>query len=300
MFAGLIAGLSGSGALSVKVPRAGVLITGGSGFLGRALVEKLLADGCPRICIYSRNEYSQAKMRAEFADDARLRWFIGDVRDVERLERALQSVYTVIHAAALKRIEVGQYNPEEMAKTNIIGTMNVIAAARRAGIGKALLVSSDKAYQPVSPYGQSKAMAESLFLTANDPQYGPRFAVVRYGNVAGSTGSVIPTWRSRAARGQPVRVTDPECTRFWMDRADAATLVVDTLVSMRGGELTIPDLPAYRLGDLAEAMGLRYEVVGLGSFEKLHESMDATRSSETAERLTVEELQCLLGRIAHG
>jgi UDP-N-acetylglucosamine 4,6-dehydratase len=282
-----------------ETQRQGVLITGGSGFLGRALVEKLLADGCPRICIYSRNEYAQARMRADFGDDARLRWLIGDVRDVERLERAMQSVYSVIHAAALKRIEVGQYNPEEMVKTNVYGSMNVIRAARRAGVTKALLVSSDKAYQPVSPYGQSKAMAESLFLTANE-QRGPQFAVVRYGNVAGSTGSVIPTWRARAERGEAVRMTNPECTRFWMDRADAAKLVVDTLVSMSGGELAIPDLPAFRLGDLAEAMDVRHEVTRLGAFEKLHESMDETRSSETAPRLTVEELQCLLGRVAHG
>lgn len=270
--------------------RTGVLITGGSGFLGRALVEKLLADECPRICIYSRNEYSQAKMRAEFKDEPRLRWFIGDVRDVDRLERAMQSVYSVIHAAALKRIEVGRYNPDEMVKTNIVGSMNVINAARRAGIGKALLVSSDKAFCPVSPYGQSKAMAESLFLNANDSHYGPKFAVVRYGNVAGSTGSVIPTWRAQIAAGEHVRVTSTACTRFWMGREEAAKLVVDTLVSMAGGEVAIPDLPAFQLGDLVLAMRAQCDVVGLGPWEKLHESMDENRCSETARRMTVDEL----------
>jgi FlaA1/EpsC-like NDP-sugar epimerase len=175
---------------------------------------------------------------------------------VQRLERAMSSVYSVIHAAALKRIEVGAYNPDEMTKTNILGTLNVIDAARRAEIGKVVLVSSDKAYQPVSPYGNSKAMAESLILNSNDPQYGPRFGVVRYGNVAGSTGSVIPTWRAAMERGDRVRLTSPDCTRFWMSVEEAAKLVVDTLVSMQGGELVIPDLPAFKLGDLAMAMGI--------------------------------------------
>src|SRR5262245_28460613 len=173
-----------------------VLITGGSGFLAHGLVHQLLADGCERICLYSRGEYAQAQMRYAFDDDKRLRWFIGDVRDEDRLEVAMDGVDSVIHAAALKRIEVGAYNPEEMYKTNVVGSRNVIHAARRAGVKKAVLVSSDKAFEPVSPYGQTKALAESLFLGANAVMpNGPRFAVCRYGNVAGSTGSVIPTWK---------------------------------------------------------------------------------------------------------
>jgi FlaA1/EpsC-like NDP-sugar epimerase len=210
----------------------------------------------------------------------------------------MRSVYSVIHAAALKRIEVGKYNPDEMAKTNVIGTMNVIEAARRADIGKVVLVSSDKAYAPVSPYGQSKAMAEALILQSNDPQFGPRFSVVRYGNVAGSTGSVIPTWRASIARGDAVNVTDLECTRFWMGVDDAAKLVVDTLVSMKGGELAVPDLPAYRLGDLAAAMGASYAVVGLGKHEKLHETMDDGKCSADARRMSVEELREKVARLA--
>lgn len=272
----------------MTVPRSGVLITGGSGFLGRALVERLLADGFERICIYSRNEFSQARMRGDLNNDARLRWFIGDVRDRDRLVRAMASVESVIHAAALKRIEVGAYNPDEMVKTNVYGSMNVVEAARTAEVEKVLLVSSDKAYGPISPYGQTKALAESLFLTANDPQFGPRFSVVRYGNVAGSTGSVIPTWR--AARGV-VTLTDPGCTRFWMKREEAAELVVGTLSTMRGGEVAIPDLPAFRLGDLAEAMDLKVRVVGLSDWEKKHESMDATRCSADARRMTVGEIR---------
>lgn len=274
--------------------RMGVLITGGSGFLGHALVEKLLADGCPRVCILSRNEYAQEKMRVHFNNDERLRWFIGDVRDERRLERAFSSVYAVIHAAALKRIEVGAYNPEEMVKTNVDGTVNVVEAARRAGVGKVIFVSSDKAYQPVSPYGQSKAMAESIVLNAQDPQHGPIFRVVRYGNVAGSTGSVIPTWRALIAKGKPIRMTSPDCTRFWMTREEAAKLVVDTLVpEARDAErLAIPDLPAFRLGDLAQALDAQ-EIIftGLPPHEKHHESMTAMLYSATARRMTVGELR---------
>lgn len=272
-----------------------VLITGGSGFLGHALVERLLDGRCERICIYSRGEYAQARMRAAFNDDKRLRWFIGDVRDSDRLERAMQSIDTVIHAAALKRIEVGAYNPDEMVKTNVMGTLNVIQAARRTGVMKALLVSSDKAFEPVSPYGQSKAIAESLFLTANDPQYGPRFSVVRYGNVAGSTGSVIPTWRELLSRQTRVPVTDPTCTRFYMTRDEAAKLVLDTIATMRGGELAVPELPAYELGDLAQALGASgLEIKGLGAWEKKHESMDSGKCSKDARRLSVDELRELL------
>jgi len=277
-----------------------VLITGGSGFLGRALTERLLAQGCERICIYSRNEYAQARMRADFQDDPRLRWFIGDVRDAERMERALQSAKAVIHAAALKRIEVGHYNPDEMTKTNVVGTMNVIEASRRAGVRKVVLVSSDKAFEPVSAYGHSKALAESLVLAANNiSPWGPRYSVCRYGNVSGSTGSVIPVWRELIAKGFAVPVTDPDCTRFWMSREEAASLVLGTLATPEGGELAIPNLPAYRLGDLAEAMGAQgVEIKGLGSFEKKHESMAAGNCSASARRMSVEELRERLTEVA--
>lgn len=281
-------------------PKIGVLITGGTGYLGHGLVRRLLEQGCQRICIYSRGEYAQARMRAEFENDARLRWFIGDVRDQQRLERAMESVETVIHAAALKRIEVGAYNPDEMVKTNVLGSQNVIEAARRAGVQKVLLVSSDKAFEPVSPYGQSKALAESLFLAANDMSpYGPRFAVTRYGNVAGSTGSVIPTWRQIKEKWSDaivwpkvkVPVTDPECTRFYMTRDQAVELVLTTLRDMVGGELAIPDLPAFRLGDLAAAMDVDMDIRGLGAFEKKHEGMGPGNTSDMARRMDVSELR---------
>jgi UDP-N-acetylglucosamine 4,6-dehydratase len=284
----------------VSQPKIGVLITGGTGYLGHGLVRRLLEQGCQRICIYSRGEYAQARMRAEFENDARLRWFIGDVRDQQRLERAMESVEAVIHAAALKRIEVGAYNPDEMVKTNVLGSQNVIEAARRAGVQKVLLVSSDKAFEPVSPYGQSKALAESLFLAANDMSpYGPRFAVTRYGNVAGSTGSVIPTWRQIKEKWSEaivwpkvkVPVTDPECTRFYMTRDQAVELVLTTLRDMVGGELAIPDLPAFRLGDLAAAMDVDMDIRGLGAFEKKHEGMGPGNTSDMARRMDVSELR---------
>lgn len=270
--------------------RDGVLITGGSGFLGHALVEQLFKDGYERICIYSRNEYSQATMRARFNDDRRLRWFIGDVRDQERLEAAMQSVDSVIHAAALKRIEVGDYCPDELIKTNVTGSLNVISAARRARVEKALLVSSDKAFQPISPYGQSKALAESLFLKSNTGG-GPKFSAVRYGNVWNSTGSVLPTWQRLLRSTDTVPVTDPNATRFFMWREEAALLVIDTLTSMEGGEVAIPDLPAYRVGDLASALGAKMDVRGMKPLEKMHEAMDETRSSDKARRMSVEELR---------
>lgn len=272
-----------------------VLITGGTGFFGRAFVRRLLADGlAERICIYSRDEFKQATMRRDLGDDGRLRWFIGDARDRERLGQALRGVDTVIHAAALKRIEVGFYNPSEMIKTNVLGTMNLVDQAAACGVARVLMLSTDKACRPVSAYGYSKALAESLVLAGNHVhgERGPAYAVTRYGNVAGSTGSVIPTWRAMAAAGaESVPLSDPEVTRFWMSEAQAVDLVLETLRTMTGGELAIPTLPAYRLGDLAEAMGLKTHVVGLGEYEKRHESMREGESSEHARRMSVDEIR---------
>lgn len=276
-----------------------VLVTGATGFFGRAFTHRLLAmPGVDRICIYSRDEAKQAAMREELGPRPQLRFFIGDVRDRERLTRAMAGVDVVVHAAALKRIEVGHYNPGEMVKTNVNGTVNVIEAGTDAGVDRMVLLSSDKAFEPVSAYGQTKALAESLFAAANNTRgaRGPRFAVTRYGNVAGSTGSVIPTWRRYVARGEPVPVTDPECTRFWMRVDEAIDLVLDTIERMPT-EPAIPELPAFRLGDLAEAMGARMTVRGLGAFEKKHESMRSGLCSETARRLDVDNLRASLAAV---
>jgi UDP-N-acetylglucosamine 4,6-dehydratase len=199
----------------------------------------------------------------------------------------------------LKRIEVGAYNPEEMVKTNIGGAMNVIEAARMSRQPvRVVALSTDKAYQPISAYGQSKALAESLFLAANETSRPvARFAVCRFGNVAGSTGSVIPKWRELARQGKPLPVTDPDCTRFWMSLDAAVAFVLDTAATMRGGELAIPALPAYRVGDLAEALGGALDVRGLNGFEKLHEGMSDGNTSDVAPRLSVDELRELLARV---
>jgi FlaA1/EpsC-like NDP-sugar epimerase len=197
-------------------------------------------------------------MRKAFNDDPRLRFFVGDVRDVTRLRRAMDGVDLVVHAAALKRVEVGEYDASEMCKTNVIGAMNVIEAAADAGVRKVVALSTDKACEPVNCYGATKLAAEKLFLAANNSRgaNGPIFAVCRYGNVSGSTGSVIPTWRRALEQGRLVQLTHLDATRFWMTREQAVQLVLDTAETMVGGELAIPDLPAYRLGDLAEALGV--------------------------------------------
>jgi len=275
-----------------------ILITGGSGTFGTAFVKSLLTrwPGFSRIVVLSRDEHRQAEMAREIGEHANMRYFIGDVRDRDRLRRAMEDIDVVVHAAALKRIEVGYYNPLEVMKTNIFGSANVIEAAKDAGVFRVVALSTDKAYQPISPYGTSKAFAESLFLAANNTRgaHGPLFSVVRYGNVWASAGSVVPTWRHILRTSDTVPVTDPDCTRFFMRLPEAVELVWDTIWKMKGGELCIPTLPAYRLGDLADAMGAKMNVLGLPKYEKRHESMGPGHSSEKARRMSVAELQEIL------
>ncbi|MDO8706997.1 MAG: SDR family NAD(P)-dependent oxidoreductase [Sulfuricaulis sp.] len=269
-----------------------VLITGGTGSLGRAVAGAL---NCERICIYSRDEYKQAEMRREFAGD-RFRWFIGDVRDRTRLRRALQGVDTVIHCAALKRVETGTYDASELVKTNVLGTLNLIEAATDAGVERVLAVSTDKAYQPVSAYGASKLLMEKVVLAANNARgdHGPLYACVRLGNFAGSRGSVIPIWR--AAKG-PIEVSDPDCTRYWITAEEASAFVIGAACKMRGGELFEPQMDAYRLGDLVEAMGVReFLVTGLGPEERLHE-YSGGGSSETSPRMSIQALRDALAKL---
>jgi UDP-N-acetylglucosamine 4,6-dehydratase/5-epimerase len=282
-----------------------VLITGGSGAFGTACARYLLqtVDRAQmrkwpaRIVIFSRSEHRQAEMARELAPldpMQRLRFFIGDVRDRDRLRRAMEGIEVVIHAAALKRIETGFYNPLEIKRTNIDGAANVIEAATDAGVNRVIALSTDKAYQPISPYGTSKAFAESLFTAANNTRgnKGPFFATTRYGNVWCSTGSVVPLWQKMIAGGsKAVPVTDPMCTRFFMTMDEAVDLVLNTATTMKGGEVAIPTLPAYRLYDLAEAMGADIEIKGLPAWEKLHESLGPGNSSDAARRMTVQELR---------
>lgn len=288
--------------LSAPTPRhtpRSVLVTGGTGSFGTAFVQFLLANTkLDRIVVYSRGEHAQAAACGAFGNDPRVRYMVGDVRDDRRLLRACRGIDTIVHAAALKRIETGAYNPDEMVKTNVIGTMNVVeAAAASESVRSVVYLSSDKAYQPCSPYGQSKALGESIVRQANYVYGGRniRFACTRYGNVTGSQGSVIPKWKALAAQGKPISITDYECTRFHMTMAEAVALVYDTMTWAKTEELVIPDwLPAYRLGDLgavfAGLYGATVNYVGLPAYEKLHESMSDTLCSKDARRLTFDEL----------
>lgn len=257
-----------------------ILITGGTGYFGRAMTRYLLTlPATSKVCIYSRGEAAQAAMREEFDDDARLRFLIGDVRDQARLERAMGgSTDIVIHAAALKRVEVGEYNPTEMVKTNVLGTMDVINAAQNTGAGRMVLLSSDKACAPINCYGATKLTAEKLALAAGaEHPLGPTIVVTRYGNVAGSTGSVIPTWRRMIAENRAPWVTDQDMTRFWMSVQEAVDLVWFAATGHHiEGSLIVPSLPAFRVADLYQAMtGEPPAVVGSGvrPGEKLHEEM---------------------------
>ena len=272
-----------------------VLITGGTGFFGQGLVRELLHKNLSeRICIYSRDEYKQSLMRVALGDDPRLRFFIGCVRDRNRLTRAMHGVDLVVHAAALKRVETCEYNVAEAIATNVTGSQNVVDAAIDAGVAKVVFLSTDKACDPTAAYGFTKALAEKIFLGANHYSGvdGPAFSITRYGNVTRSTGSVVPTWEKMITDGAKiVPVTDPECTRFFMTLDQAVKLVIDLAHTMQGGELIVPDLPAYRLADLAMALGVGMDVRGLPITEKKHESMSAERCSSDARRMSVDEIR---------
>jgi UDP-N-acetylglucosamine 4,6-dehydratase len=252
------------------------------------MTEKLTALG-HTVCVYSRDEVKQFRM----PKNDYTRFFIGDVRDYSRLSRSMIGCNVVIHAAALKRIEVGQFNPDEMIKTNVLGSMNVIEAAAERGVGIVVGLSSDKAWQPVSPYGQTKALMESLFLSARNiyGMSGPNFLVTRYGNVSGSTGSVIPIWREQIKNGaKKVTVTDPGCTRFWMTKDQACDLVWQAVLKPTATGPIIPELPGFALGDLAEAMGVGMNIKGLPAWEKMHEGMCEGNTSDKTRRMSVSEL----------
>jgi UDP-N-acetylglucosamine 4,6-dehydratase len=257
---------------------ASVLITGGTGSLGKSLAEHLLKETkVRRIAIFSRDELKQQHMRMQFNDDPRLRWFIGDVRDLNRLERAFHGVDYVIHAAALKQVDTGEYNPMEFVKTNVLGSQNVIDASIGSGVKRVVALSTDKASSPINLYGATKLTADKLFVAANNYSiaYGTSFSVVRYGNVMGSRGSVIPFFQEIAAQGKPLPVTDLRMTRFWISIESAVQFVIDSLVMMKGGELYVPKIPSMKIIDLANAVAPNAKLVEIGMRpgEKLHEEM---------------------------
>lgn len=233
------------------------LITGGTGSFGNAMAARLLADhpDC-QVRIFSRDEVKQAEMRARFRDDSRLRFLLGDVRDVDRLEEAMRGVDTVFHAAALKRVEACAYDPEEAIRTNVFGSMNVAAAAKACVVGRVVALSTDKACAPSTTYGATKLCMEAVFTSSTaNAERRPVFSVVRYGNVMGSRGGVLGIWRDAIAAGRPVPMTDPAATRFWFSVMGAVDLALWAAANARGGELIVPKLPAFTLADLAAAMG---------------------------------------------
>ncbi len=255
-----------------------ILITGGTGSFGQRYVKTLLARFAPRrVIVYSRDELKQFEMQQQFGQDC-MRYFIGDVRDRDRLTQAMREVDYVIHAAALKQVPAAEYNPIECIKTNIHGAENVIQAALANDVEKVVALSTDKAANPINLYGATKLVSDKLFVAANNlvGRHRTRFAVVRYGNVVGSRGSVVPFFRARIAAGcQDLPITDERMTRFWITLQQGVDFVLKNFTRMHGGEIFVPKIPSVRIVDLASAMapGLPTKIVGIRPGEKLHEVM---------------------------
>lgn len=267
-----------------------VLITGGTGSFGKTFAKYLLeSTEVAKVIIFSRDELKQWQMREEVKtfQDSRVRFFLGDVRDAERLERAFQEVQIVVHAAALKQVPAAEYNPTEFVKTNVIGAMNITNVALNCGVEQVVALSTDKAVNPINLYGATKLCSDKLFIAANayvGKRGFPQFSVVRYGNVLGSRGSLIPLWRDLLRKGaEALPITDPGMTRFWISLEDAAQFVATRLAKMQGGEVFIPKSPSVRIVDLAKAFAPSTPVnlVGIRPGEKIHEvliSQDEARN----------------------
>lgn len=258
--------------------RSSILVTGGTGSFGKAFIRYALDNLDPkRIVVFSRDELKQYEARLLFNNDERLRWFIGDIRDQHRLMRAMHNIDYVVHAAALKQVDTAEYNPFEYVQTNIIGSQNVVEAAIDTGVKKVVALSTDKASSPLNLYGATKLAADKLFQSANHyaAGYETRFSVVRYGNVMGSRGSVVPFFKKLAAEGQSLPITDTRMTRFWITLPQAVQFVVDSFDLMVGGELYVPRIPSMRITDLVEAVapGSPTHEIGVRPGEKLHEEM---------------------------
>jgi UDP-N-acetylglucosamine 4,6-dehydratase len=255
-----------------------ILITGGTGSFGRKCVKTLLEEyQCKKIVIFSRDELKQYEMEQIYNHDC-MRYFIGDVRDKERLIQAMRGIDFVIHAAALKQVPAAEYNPTECIKTNIYGAENVIAAAIYNEVEKVIALSTDKAANPINLYGATKLASDKLFVAANNLTGGHRtkFSVVRYGNVVGSRGSVVPFFKSRIASGAiEIPITDIRMTRFWITLQDGVNFVFKNFIRMQGGEISVPKIPSIRITDLAKALapGLPINIIGIRPGEKLHEVM---------------------------
>ena len=263
-----------------------VLITGGTGSLGKALTKRLIENHpeISRLIIYSRDEQKQFQMSQEYPESKypQIRFFVGDVRDKERLTRALKGVSYVIHAAAMKHVHIAEYNPDECIKTNVGGAQNLVEAAIESGVSKIVALSTDKACAPINLYGATKLCSDKLFIAANNIK-GSRdikFSVVRYGNVMGSRGSVIPYFLQKAQTGV-LPITNPEMTRFNISLKEGVEMVIWALEHSLGGELLVPKIPSYRIVDVADAISPNCQkpIIGIRPGEKIHEEMITTSDS---------------------
>jgi UDP-N-acetylglucosamine 4,6-dehydratase len=273
-----------------------VLVTGGTGSFGKRFIRTILDEtDVRRVVVFSRDELKQIEMQQTHPDEARLRYFIGDVRDRDRLTRAFHEVDFVIHAAALKQVPAAEYNPFEAVKTNVHGAQNVIDAAIERGVERVVALSTDKACSPVNLYGATKLVSDKLFINGNAYASGTltHFAVVRYGNVVGSRGSVVPYFRDLRSSGV-LPITDERMTRFWITLDQGVRFVLESLERMRGGELYVPKIPSMRVVDLARAMApeAKLSVVGIRPGEKLHEEMisasDARSTLDLGDRYVIQ------------
>ena len=258
-----------------------ILITGGTGSLGQALTKRLLTMGVETIRIFSRNEHKQVEMESRFQDE-RLRFFIGDVRDYQRLEMALEDIDIVFHTAALKHVPKIEYNPFEAIKTNVIGTQNVIDACLKRNVEKAVCIGTDKAVSPLNTYGSTKLLMEKLFVAANNylnrEKHRTIFLAVRYGNVLGSSGSVIPKFIEQMKANKQVTITDPKMTRFSITMNEALDLILNAITSAKGSEIFVPKLRAYNIVDVKNALtelisDTGEKITGIRTGEKLHETL---------------------------
>ena len=271
-----------------------VLVTGGTGSFGKKFIDIMLKEFHPaKIIVFSRDELKQHEMRAAGYDHPTLRYFIGDVRDQQRLRRAFNGVDVVIHAAALKQVPACEYNPMEAIKTNIIGSGNVIDAALDAGVEKVMALSTDKAVNPINLYGATKLAAEKLFVQSNTYTVGTKtcFSCVRYGNVVGSRGSVVPVFLQQRQNGK-ITITDDRMTRFWISLEQGVRFVIRCTEQMHGGEVFVPKISSMKVVDLAQAVApdAEIEVIGIRPGEKLHEvliSEDEARSTVELEDMFV-------------
>ncbi len=260
-----------------------ILITGGTGSFGQKCTEILLKSKPKKIIIFSRDELKQFEMSHKFKNKS-LRFFIGDVRDLSRLELAMQNVDIVIHSAALKQVPAAEYNPMECIKTNIVGAENVIKSAMKNKVKQVIALSTDKAANPINLYGATKLCSDKLFINANlfTGKKGTSFSVVRYGNVAGSRGSVLPYFKSLIQKGKKsLPVTDKRMTRFWIPLETGVNFVLKSINLMQGGELFIPKMPSIRIVDLVKAFGknLKFHIIGIRPGEKIHETLCPLESS---------------------